>query len=141
MNISGDNFANQNVMVDDYTVDDWYYVAVTLSFNSGSNQTTVNAWSANLTTSSSLTHVVVDEVENGTFIQNNFYGLGMLRNNSIGYQEAYPGAIDEIAIYNGLKDQDFFQGNHQLILAAVPEPSLALLGVMGASVVFYRRRR
>ncbi|CAN0567104.1 unnamed protein product, partial [Laminaria digitata] len=115
---SGNSFNNQSTLVSNPGTTDWYYIAVTLSYN-GSSQTTVNAWSANLTAGTPLVQTATNEVKNGSFISATQYGVGAL-SNSGSLQESFPGEIDEIALYSGIKTQAFFEANRALI---VPEPS------------------
>jgi len=136
--IFGTDFLNQNTTVDNFTGGDWYYVAVTASYSGG--LVTVNAWSANLTTGSALTQTTTNQTETATGLNATKYGLGMLHLSSTNAnQEAFVGAIDEVALYSGIKDQAFFQS--QLALIMVPEPSFSLLCVMGCGALVLRRRR
>ncbi len=123
-----------------YTPGDWYYMATTMSYDTGSNTTTAHVYVANLS-SENPTLTAYSGTMTGTFSIGMQQGIGALWYQSK-LQWAFDGDIDEITLYSGVKDQDFFQDNLERIVV-VPEPSsllLSLLAVCGLGLVFRWRR-
>lgn len=118
----------------------WYYVATTMSYD-GTNSI-VNTYSADLSSANpTLEHVANNVSGAGTFSYNTKYGVGGMFNGT-GIQDIFSnGAIDEVSLYNGVKDSTFFQANLDRILA-VPEPSVfVLVGTALAGLLAYAWRR
>ncbi len=138
----GTSYGNSADIVSPYDAGDWYYFAVTMSYDSGSNATTMNTYVANLSDgATSLVHTSTNVVKAGTFQTSIAHGIGLL-NHAGSASSSFVGTIDEISFYSGVKDQDFFQANLDRI-ATVPEPSsllLALLALGGLGIVIRSRR-
>ncbi len=135
---SGNNFNDgQSTIVDNYTTDSWYYIAVTLTTDG--TDTIVNSYFANLTAGDTLlTQAATNVSEGGTFQNTIAYGVGILNDNG-GSNQAFKGKIDEIALYGAAKDQAFFQAN---LTTIIPEPSsVALLGLGSVALLLRRRRK
>ncbi len=123
----------------DYTADDWYYVAVTMSYDSGTNKTTINTWSANLSSGQrTLTPVSTNFQANGTFANSLQMGVGILNNGGTPLQP-FIGDIDEISLYGGLLTQDDFQSHLDQIY--IPEPATVLIWSLLAGLAIGLRRR
>ena len=123
-----------------HTSGDWYYMATTMSYDDASDTTTAYVYVANLS-SEDPTLTMYSGTMPGTFSIDLQYGIGALWYQSR-LQTAFNGDIDEITLYSGVKDQDFFQDNLERIVV-VPEPSsllLSLLAVCGLGLVFRWRR-
>ncbi len=141
--VAGDSYGNEAVIVSPFDVGDWYYCAVTMSYDSPS--TTINTYVANLSDGATiLTHASTDVSWDGTFQTAIPTGIGLLNGNG-NPQSPFYGTIDEIAFYSGVMDLAFFQANLDRILA-VPEPSSLLLlfsaiGILGLTIRRQRWRR
>ena len=140
--MAGAGSTSNIAIVNPYNDGNWYYYAVTMSYNSDNDKTTINTYVANLTDgATSLTHVSNNAIANGEFRNSLPYGIGVVNNNGTAQQE-FSGLMDEITFYNGVKNQDFFQANLDRIVT-VPEPSSLLLllvavGALGLTVRRYR---
>lgn len=118
--VTGDNYGNRTSIVSPLSLGDWYYAAVTLSYDSTANKSTINTWCANLSDGdTTLTHTSVDNMQNGSFLNNTYLGVGVL-NNSGGAYRPWAGSIDEISLYTGIKSETFFTTNLALIQQATP---------------------
>lgn len=143
--IAGNSYSNRAVLASPFTPDHWYYFAVTMSYDALEGQTTIDTWRADLTAGDSLLTAVDQKVVNGSYLNNDYLGIGLL-NNTGNPTEAWKGAIDEVTLYNELKDTAFFQANLDRILDPhfVPEPStslLAILAILGWMTCSARRGR
>jgi hypothetical protein len=109
-----------------YNEGDWYYVAQTWDFSSGSS-ITMNAWVANLSAGDkSLTKTVNNQV-------NSFAGNGVaeLELGNLGNAANYfaDGGLDALAVYNVKLSESDLTGH----LSVIPEP--ATLGLLGAAAL------
>ncbi len=123
-----------------YSTDHWYYMATTMSYDSGSNTTAVTVYLADLS-SETPTLAAHSGTMPGTFSIDLPYGIGALWYNSAP-QWSFHGDIDEVTFYSGVMGEAFLQKNLNRI-ANIPEPSsvlLALLGVCGFGMVVRRYR-
>ncbi len=125
----------------------WYYVAVTMSYDSDEDETTVNTWYADLMAEEvpSLTWASHNVLMDGSFLNTDYLGIGLV-NSGGSPVDPWNGNIDEVTLYTGLKDAAFFQANLDRILDPlfVPEPSalvMAVLGLLGWMTCFARRGR
>ncbi len=143
--IAGDSWSdNRATLVSPFTMNDWYYLAVTMSYDNLAEQTTIDTWLADLTAGDSLLTAVDHKVVDGSYLIEDYLGIGLMNSNG-NPTEAWKGAIDELTLYNGLKDTAFFQANLERILdpAFVPEPStslMAIFAILGWMTCSARRR-
>ncbi len=134
---AGSNYDAQANIADDYTVDDWYYVAVTMSYD-GSN-TTINSWSANLSSGQrTLSQTSTNYLAPGSFVNNVAMGVGILNNNGNTWN-AFVGDIDEISLYSGMLSEDDFQSHLDEIY--IPEPATLLIWSLLAGLAIGLRWR
>jgi hypothetical protein len=116
-----------------YNEGDWYYVAQTWDFSSGSS-VTMNAWVANLTAGDkSLTKTVNNQV-------NSFAGNGVaeLELGNLGNTVNYfaDGGLDALAVYNTKLSESDLTGH----LSVIPEPAtVGLFGVALLGLIVFRR--
>ncbi len=137
---AGNSWQNRSVYVNPYTVGDWYYVAATMSYDSGINKTTINTYLANLSnTERTLTHNA--STVTGDFHTGLAYGIGLMNYNG-SVTQPFASIIDEVTFYDELKDGDFFQDNLDRIY--IPEPTTlliwSLLAGLGVGLRWRRRR-
>ncbi len=142
LSVHGDDFFSHfGDAVPNYTNDDWYYVAATVSYDG--SETTVNTWSANLSSvERTLTQMTTNKVVSGTFVNNLALGVGIANNIGIA-QEGFSGDIDEVSLYSGLLSEDDFQAHLDQIY--IPEPATllvwSLLATFGITFGWRRRKR
>ena len=143
--IAGDSWSdNRATLVSPFTMNDWYYLAVTMSYDALAGQTTIDTWRADLTAGDSLLTAVDHKVVDGSYLIEDYLGIGLMNSNG-SPNEAWKGAIDEVTLYNGFKDTAFFQANLDRILDPlfVPEPStslMAIFAILGWMTCSARRR-
>ena len=133
--------------VPNYTAGDWYYVAVTFDMSVAAGPTTINAWSANLTTGSPLTQTVVNNVTS-TGNVSTLVGVGGPAGvlgfyaGANGIQEVFNGLVDNLTVYNlKLSAGQIARHHRALTVPGAPEPtSLVLLALAGVAVAGLRRR-
>jgi len=128
--VIGDSFTaadNRQQIVNPFVPGHWYYVANTYEFDG--SDTIVNTYVADLTAGDMvLTHVSQNVVASGSFVGSSRLGIGGFGS---GLGEAWAGSLDEIAVYDRLLRADELQW-HLNTLRGVPEPSAALLLLIGA---------
>jgi hypothetical protein len=116
----------------------WYFYAGTF-VKDGTSSTTINAWIADLTVGENhMSKVLDNEWAGGPFLDA-VLGIGVAGNSN---DQAFPGLIDEVAIYNAALGDATIQSHLGAILA--PEPSavtLLLAGAMWPLLCAWRRKR
>jgi hypothetical protein len=127
--------ANQQTLLTSLTPGNWYYAASTFVVSGGS--TTITSYIANLSAGQTTLTAVGSKTVSGDYIGDAPLGIGLGNfskvNSNDKYQSAFPGAIDEVAIYGDALDQATLQTH--LTALIVPEPEgLPLLAAVGASV-------
>ncbi len=139
--IAGDSYSgNQVAIVDSYTADNWYFYGVTMSYDSGADETTINTYAADITGGDTTFTSTHNATVSGTFRTSLPHGIGLVNNNGT-VETPFWGTIDEITFYSGVKDEQFFQSNLDRILF-IPEPSsMFLLGLAAVTGMAIRRRR
>lgn len=134
---NGHNAGNTNTILGTLTAGNWYYIAGSYTANPGTNVTWVNhvadlTGGATTLTSTGFTNA------GGT------YPIGVPLDFGIGGrwdgQEAFDGQLDEIAFYNSALGVGEFQAHLDALLAPIPEPSQAILLLLGAVSILRRRR-
>ncbi len=138
---------NELTLLDALTADDWYYTASTFEVSGGN--TTITSYIANLSAGETTLTSLGSKTVNGSYLGSAPLGIGManFRITQAGtpsewYQSAFPGAIDEVAIYNAALSPATLQGHLNALW--VPEPSgmvLMLFGLVGWVLATGRRRR
>ncbi|MDY0164987.1 MAG: autotransporter-associated beta strand repeat-containing protein [Thermoguttaceae bacterium] len=106
----GGGATNGPVIVDPFTSGNWYYVAVTMSYDTGANQTSISTWYADLTAGGTTLVPGGQSTVSGSYLNNTYLGIGLLNNLGSPF-EPWAGSIDEVTLYTGLKDATFFQAN------------------------------
>ncbi len=96
----------------------WYYVA--LAFDAGAGSTVVNAYAADLSEGQRrLRQVVVDDPAPGTPAASRL-GIGKGFDETGAHAYPWPGAIDEVAIYDAVLGIETLQGHLEAILGPPP---------------------
>lgn len=117
----GDNFGDAP-QVGDYVPGDWYYLAVSAEYDSGSNHTTVHWYGANLSQDqASLSHLASDSTSfEGDWTGSSSVGVGSFLNGS---QEFLEGRIDSVAMTSSVLTAAELQGRLDALLGGIaPEP-------------------
>lgn len=110
----GDTFADAPAVLS-YTAGDWYYLAVSASYNSGANQTTANWYLANLSAGeTSLTVISNNTLFQGVYDGVSQIGIGNFVN---GTQEFMDGRIETIALTNEVLSQSQLQSHLDALLS------------------------
>lgn len=142
----GDSFSNSAYCVSSggdssSLVGNWYYLAVSASYDSIANTTTMTTYGANLT-AGDLSLSSSSKTVGGSFLSGNPFGIGALGGlNSANCQDPASVDIDQVVFYDGVKNEAFFQANLDRIAVQVPEPStIALLIAGGLALCLVRRR-
>ena len=124
----------------DYTAGEWYYVALTASYDLGGNQTTVNWYGANLTQGDAVMSLLATDntTFQGDWTGDTQIGVGAFLNGS---QEYLQGRIDNVALTGAILGQGALQQRLNALYVAVPEPSTFALAALGGLAFFARRLR
>ncbi|MFC1805904.1 LamG-like jellyroll fold domain-containing protein, partial [Planctomycetota bacterium] len=113
--VVGDNFTqadNNRTIVNPFVPGDWYYMANVYAQSGGS--TTITSYIANLSQRETTLNKLLDGVvASGTYGTSAPLGVGLgdFTPAGFGYQRAYDGQIDEVAIYDRTVTQTELQGH------------------------------
>ena len=112
------------------TVDNWYYLALSLSYDENTDETTMNLYGANLT-AGDTTLASSTKTVTGTFLTDTPYGIGAMGVNKAQWStpdtvffQASSAHVDQVVFYEGVKDESFFQANLDTILPGDPTPDI-----------------
>tara|TARA_Y100000588_G_scaffold71489_1_gene73512 strand:+ start:1444 stop:2550 length:1107 start_codon:yes stop_codon:yes gene_type:complete len=105
----GDGFAerNQNLILSQVQADHWYFVAGSYSINRDTNTTTFTNYIADLTNGDTVLRKIGPFSNSGGPYPTGGSPLGIGGRWDAG--ESFPGQIDEINLYNAVKDESIFQ--------------------------------
>lgn len=134
---------NELQLLSSLTPGNWYYTATTFDVDEGNNTTTVTGYIADLTAGDTELTPLGSETVSGSYLGDAPLAIGVLNNKAYAgdYEHFFPGAIDEVALYDGVLDQATLQSHLTAIM--VPEPSTVGLLAFGllAVLAFHRRNR
>lgn len=118
----------------------WYYVVNTYEVD-GAN-TIINSYLADVTAGETMLRQLLTDAEaSGSIPLNSPLGIGALFHGG-SFQEAWSGALDEIALYNRVLDPAELQAHlNALYGQVVPEPSTLALCALGLIVLWSIRSR
>lgn len=150
--IVGNNFGDASIPAGQSDDGHWWYVALVIDLTSNAGQAVGDIWAADLSGGGALTQLVTGKAWNtadpsALAGETGIFGIGNFSIDRDGdtiaeaSQEWFQGAIDYVAIYDGLLSQSELQSNLDAATTRTPEPaSFLLLGLGGLSVVLRRRR-
>jgi len=124
---------NTQTLVETLSAGHWYYVANSFQISGGN--TTITTHVADLT-AGETTLTSASKTVSGSYPLSNAVGIGLLHNPGSIYgdwQSAFPGAIDEVALYNSVLDTTTLQNHLDLLLA----PPLSLSVEAGGSDLLF----
>jgi hypothetical protein len=144
-NVIGNSFYdNMQTVKSPLTENHWYFYAGSYAYD-GSSITTINAWLADLTAgATSMTQVLNGVSVGGSFATGEVpLGIGIPGDTS-STDHAFPGLIDEVAVYGTALGGAAVQSHLDAILAPVPEPSTVASLITGLAALLayaWRKRR